>query len=113
MSQGTFGTLVRKDDDDEDEEINEDGVPWFYVNSSGFPIDDSTWERMWDYVSKIHPEGRDMVDSIRNKQHLEEHSIPQAPTSFPAFIPVDERLRVIQSYMSELQYPLLYSSRHL
>ncbi len=105
MSQGRFGTLIRKDDDEEDEEVNEDGVPWFYVNSSGFPIDDNTWERMWDYVSKTHPEGQDMVDSIRNKQDLEEHSIPQAPTSFPVFIPVDERLRVIQTYMSELQYP--------
>ena len=39
-----FGTLSHEDiytgeDDEDDDEFNEDGVPWFYVNQSGFPID--------------------------------------------------------------------------
>nr|KAG5702141.1 hypothetical protein BaRGS_010407 [Batillaria attramentaria] len=36
----------------------------------GIPLDERTWERMWDHVSKIHPEGAAMTRKIRNQASL-------------------------------------------
>ena len=59
------------EDDGNEDELNEDGV-LFYVNKSGCPLDEHTWNRMWNHVAKIHPDGSNMTNSIRNKTDLPE-----------------------------------------
>jgi len=46
----------------------------FYVNKSGLPLDSLTWERMWDYVSDVHPDGTRIQYSIRREPCLPEVS---------------------------------------
>ncbi|KAL4238180.1 Tubulinyl-Tyr carboxypeptidase 2 [Mactra antiquata] len=125
-----FGTLVRVSDCDEnskksktmkrsgttsdlksrpstvnkDDQKEENGV-WFWVNKNGFPVDDMTWERMWDHVAKIHPDGYKMVSTVRGKDYPQV-PIPSAPTTFSPSIAIPDRLDKIQTYMNNLQYPL-------
>lgn len=105
-----FGTLDRDDiptivDEDEDDEFNDEGVPWFYINKGGFPIDKSTWERMWTHIVKIHPDGTNVVNKIRHCDDLAEKPIPAAPVCFAPCTSVFDRLQAVQDYMKELEYP--------
>lgn len=43
----------------------------FYVNK-GFPIDNSTWDRMWNYVAKLNPEARASIENTRDNENLPE-----------------------------------------
>ncbi|XP_005089651.1 tubulinyl-Tyr carboxypeptidase 1 [Aplysia californica] len=88
---------------EKDETHEENGV-LFWVNKSGFPIDEQTWERMWDHVAKIHPNGHDMVRKVRHGKDLPQIPAPQAPLSFSPTLSIPERLKKIQDYMKELQY---------
>ncbi|XP_059161765.1 tubulinyl-Tyr carboxypeptidase 1-like [Physella acuta] len=89
--------------DDRYESHEENGV-LFWVNKSGFPIDNFTWERMWDHVAKAHPEGSSIVRQIRNNHKLPQVPFPQAPLTFSPSVSIQERLQKIQDYMIELQY---------
>ncbi|KAI8787736.1 vasohibin-1, partial [Biomphalaria glabrata] len=89
--------------EDKDEAQEENGV-LFWVNKSGFPIDSETWERMWDHIIKIHPDGIDIVRKLRHKQDLPQVPIPQPPLSFSPTVSIPDRLKKIQEYMTELQY---------
>ena len=68
---GSFGLLKRDNQEEEFEEEQNDGV-LFYVNTGGFPVNDRIWSRMWNHVAKIHPDGHDAMDKIRDAKHLPE-----------------------------------------
>jgi len=46
----------------------------FHINKSGLPLDSQSWERMWDHVSDVHPDGTRIQYSIRHKPCLREVS---------------------------------------
>ena len=62
---------LESDDDDEDgsspEQDNDGQRHWWHVNKTGFPIEDETWERMWDHVIQVHPQGTQVARSIRGQ----------------------------------------------
>ncbi|ELT94112.1 hypothetical protein CAPTEDRAFT_139464 [Capitella teleta] len=90
--------------DYEEEEENDDGGVWFYVNQSGFPMDSFTYDRMWNHVSKLHPEGYRMAPDIQDAKDLPEMPVPQAPLNLSPSLTVAEKLSIVQKYMSDLQY---------
>jgi len=49
----------------------------FHVNKSGLPLDTNTWERMWDRVSDIHPNGTRIQYNI-----LHEPCLPEVSTKY-------------------------------
>ena len=49
------------------ENNDDDSNVLFYVNKTGFPIDQPIWERMWNYAGKLYPEGKDKIDELRNR----------------------------------------------
>ena len=72
-SKETFGELDDVDfGEGEAKKPNRGGC--FYVNKSCLPLDTSTWERMWDHVSDIHPDGTRIQYSIRHEPCLPEVS---------------------------------------
>lgn len=116
-----FGTLVRVAEPEDtggptcvrvktvkksgkEEDVQEENGVLFWVNKSGFPIDDKTWDRMWDHVARIHPDGYDVIHKVRDKKDLPSVPIPHPPTNFSASVPISERLDRIQNYMRTLQY---------
>ena len=76
---GAFGTLSRTeegDDDDEEEDEEDDGGVWFYVNKSGFPMNEFTYNRMWNHVAKLHPDSYSMVHKVQDCNGLPEVNFP-------------------------------------
>lgn len=82
-----FGTLVRVAEPEDpggpgcvriktvkksgkEEDVHEENGVLFWVNKSGFPIDNKTWDRMWDHVARIHPDGHDVTHQVRDKKEL-------------------------------------------
>ena len=40
---------------------------WWHVNKGGFPIPADTWERMWQHIVDVHPNGREVAMAIRGQ----------------------------------------------
>lgn len=58
------------DEDYKDVPSEDESGILFYVNKDGFPINKKTWERMWRHVEKTHPNGAQVVHSVRKSEHL-------------------------------------------
>lgn len=67
--------LHSDDEHHSDDDKKNGGGLCFYVNKSGLPMDNFTWERMWDHVTKIHPDGARAFRGIRDERHLPEVSV--------------------------------------
>ena len=52
------------------DDVHEENGVLFWINRSGLPMDDCTWNRMWDHVSRNHPRGLAMAEQIRNQATL-------------------------------------------
>ncbi|XP_076443001.1 tubulinyl-Tyr carboxypeptidase 1-like [Babylonia areolata] len=86
------------------DDVHEENGVLFWINRSGFPMDERTWDRMWDHVARNHPEGVKMTNMIRDQATLPEIAVPQPPLNFSPVVTIPERLERIQKYMTELEY---------
>lgn len=62
--------MMKSQEDDlvkvtENQEI--DLLKWWHVNKSGFPMAESTWDKMWQYVRQVHPDGEQVERTIRGE----------------------------------------------
>lgn len=96
MTSRKFQTSTNENNDDDSNVL-------FYVNKNGFPIDQSTWERMWSYAGKLYPEGKDRIDQLRNRNDHKDVPIPSVPVFGPQ-TPIPTCLKSVQSYINALRY---------
>lgn len=86
-----------------DEKSKERRPLGFYVNRTGFPIKDFVWERMWEHVQNVHPNGFGTSMKIRGNVTLPKVPVPNLP-NFTYGMDVSTKLELIQKYLSELKY---------
>uniref|UniRef100_T1IQU1 Vasohibin n=1 Tax=Strigamia maritima TaxID=126957 RepID=T1IQU1_STRMM len=79
----------------------------FLVNRNGFPVENETWEMMWEFAMLQYPHKKDVINSIRYSEELKQQTSPVAPSMVNgngnAVNPWDFTIAV-QDYMEKLQY---------
>jgi hypothetical protein len=76
------------------------------VNRGGFPVDESTWQKMWDHAARVHPDGNSAVEQIRGNTSLIRMAIPQQP-NLSQLMTMSSKVQAIQNYLEEFQYPTI------
>lgn len=92
--------LSSSNDEDDDEAETNAGV-LFWINKHGFPLDNETWERMWDHAIKKHPHINNVVSNIRRS------TLPYIPTpmlAVKAQMSLEKKIIAIQKYIESLHY---------
>jgi len=75
----------------------------FPINKSGIPLNESTWDRLWEYATELYPDHRKEINHIRIAQCLEEVPIPSAPL-LQFQTSTTDCLQSVQSYIHSLTY---------
>lgn len=88
---------------DSQDDNDTDGV-LFWINTTGFPITDHVWRRMFDHASKLHPEGSSAINVIKNIHDPAAVAIPRPPTNISPAVSAEKRVEQVQKYMCDLQY---------
>ncbi|ROL46598.1 Vasohibin-1 [Anabarilius grahami] len=97
------GVEERDEEQEDDGEDQRDGGIPFIINRGGLPVNEETWEKMWQHVARIHPDGEALGRRIRGTSDLPKIPVPSVPT-FPASSSIPHRLEAIQRYIRDLQY---------
>ncbi|XP_075564176.1 tubulinyl-Tyr carboxypeptidase 2 isoform X3 [Pelecanus crispus] len=66
-------------------------------------MDGQTWERMWEHVERVHPDGSAVAAAIRSAARLSPPPMPPVP-NYKLSMSIPEWLQAIQTYMKMLQY---------
>lgn len=111
--------------DSNDADHQESAKYWWHVNKSGFPICQETWDKMWSYVSTVHPNGHELTQAIQDNPNAKKVSYntqklysmicsfrytlkapihPSVPCITASTLPQEAMIKV-QAYLDELQYP--------
>ncbi|CAI9729607.1 tubulinyl-Tyr carboxypeptidase 1-like [Octopus vulgaris] len=76
---------------------------FFWVNRSGLPLKEETWERMWSFAAKQHPDGENIIESIR----VLCDNLPKIPfptSTIHSNMSVYQKIIEIQKYIEALEY---------
>ncbi|XP_036362942.1 tubulinyl-Tyr carboxypeptidase 1-like isoform X2 [Octopus sinensis] len=76
---------------------------FFWVNRSGLPLKEETWERMWSFAAKQHPDGENIIESIR----VLCDNLPKIPfptSTIHSNMSVYQKIIEIQKYIEALDY---------
>lgn len=86
-----------------DEEDN-DNVPLFLINKSGFPITPATWDRMFNFSMKLNEEMKADIEKLQSTEEADDHPLPSPPVTFPPGMTAYQKIDAVQNYMRALQY---------
>jgi hypothetical protein len=73
-----------------------------HVQNTGFPIQQHTWERMWEHAKEVCPQLGEHEERIRHTE-LPPLAIPKPPT-WLANSKIEEHIVAIQQYLESFQY---------
>lgn len=102
LTKPPMKTLLTPNDEDDDEAETNAGV-FFWVNKHGFPLDNKTWERMWDHAIKRHPQCNNVINNIRKSTN----NLPNVPIpvwTIKAQMSLEKKIPAVQKYIESFDY---------